>query len=162
MAVPGALAALDLAQARFGGLPWAEVVAPAAEVARTGFPLGSASGYYLPYVRESSFGWDPETARALRRPDGGWVETGDQMVIDGLAATLSADRRARAPARCTTVSWPRLVAADMTARGGLVTAADLAAYRPVLRAALAGARRRLGAAHQPAARRSAARCWPPC
>jgi gamma-glutamyltranspeptidase / glutathione hydrolase len=134
-AVPGALAALDLAQARFGALPWAEVVAPAAEVARTGFPLGSASGYYLPYVRESTFGWDPETARALRRPDGGWVETGDPMLIDGLAATLSliANQGART---LYDGELARLLAADMAARGGLVTAADLAAYRPVLRAAL--------------------------
>ena len=87
-AVPGALAALDLAQARFGRLPWAEVVAPAEEVARAGFPLGSASGYYLPYVRDGAFGWDPETVRALRRPDGGWVGTGDRMLIDGLADTV--------------------------------------------------------------------------
>ena len=79
-AVPGALAALDLAQARFGALPWAEVVAPAAEVARTGFPLGSASGYYLPYVRESSLRLGPRDGAGAaptrwwlgrdRRPDG--------------------------------------------------------------------------------------------
>lgn len=134
-AVPGALAALDLAQSRYGLLPWAEVVAPAEEVARAGFPLGSASGYYLPYVRDNAFGWDPETVRALRRADGGWVGTGDLMLIEGLADTvqLIAAEGAR------TLYDGELAAAlatDMAARGGLVTAADLTAYRPVVRTAL--------------------------
>ncbi len=134
-AVPGALAALDLAQARFGRLPWAEVVAPAEEVARAGFPLGSASGYYLPYVRDGAFGWDPETVRALRRPDGGWVGTGDRMLIDGLADTvrLIAEHGART---LYDGELAAAVVADMADRGGLVTAADLAAYRPVVRAGL--------------------------
>lgn len=135
-AVPGALSALDLAQSQFGRLPWAEVVAPAEEVARGGFPLGSASGYYLPFVREGAFGWDPETVRALRRPDGGgWVGTGDRMLIDGLADTvrLIAEQGART---LYDGELAAVLVADMADRGGLVTAADLAAYRPVVRAGL--------------------------
>ena len=134
-AVPGALAALDLAQERFGRLAWREVVLPAEEVARTGFPLGPASGYYLPYVRDSVFGWDPETIRALHRADGGWVGTGDLMLLDGLADTL----RLIADEGAATLYGGALgaaVVADMVDRGGRVTAADLTAYRPVVRPAL--------------------------
>ena len=134
-AVPGALAALDLAQHRYGRLPWAEVVAPAVDVARDGFVLGSAAGYYLPYVRETAFGWDVETVRALKDPDGEWLETGDRMVLDGLAGTmrLVAEEGART---LYDGALAELVVADMAERGGLVTARDLASYRPLVRAAL--------------------------
>ncbi len=135
VAVPGALAALDLAQRQFGRLPWRDVVWPAQEVARTGFPLGSAAGYYLPYVRDSAFAWDPATVQALQRADGGWVDTGDLMQIAGLGDTvrLIAEEGARTLYDGELASR---VVADMSDRGGLVTADDLAAYQPLLRPAL--------------------------
>ena len=147
---------------RFGRLPWREVVAPAQEVARTGFPLGSASGYYLPYVRDSAFGWDPadRAGPAAARTAAG-SSTGDLMQIAGLGDTvrLIAEEGART---LYDGELAAAVVADMAERGGLVTAADLAAYQPLLRPALPVRDRRLGAADQPAARRSAARCWRRC
>ncbi|MEO7746109.1 MAG: gamma-glutamyltransferase, partial [Actinomycetota bacterium] len=135
VAVPGALSALDLVQSRFSRLPWREVVEPAAESARDGFVLGTASGYYLPYVRESAFGWDPQTVQALRGPDGRWLETGDRMVLAGLSDTvrLIADEGART---MYDGALAEAVVADMAARGGQVTRADLGSYRPVVRDAL--------------------------
>lgn len=135
VAVPGALAGLDLAVEHWGVLPWAEVVAPAQEAARTGFVLGSAAGYYLPYVRESLLSWDGETAAALRRPDGGWVGTGDPMVVPDLSETLALVASEGAQTMYVGELASRLTA-DMAERGGLVTAADLAAYRAVVRPAL--------------------------
>jgi gamma-glutamyltranspeptidase/glutathione hydrolase len=135
VATPGALAALDLAQSRFGRLPWREVVAPAESVAREGFALGSSSGYYLPYVREGVFGWDPQTAAVLHGPQGRWLETGDRMVLRDLADTLALV--AADGARTMYVgALAEAVAADMAERGGRLTREDLAAYRPVLRPAL--------------------------
>lgn len=136
MATPGALAGLDLAQSRWGSLPWSEVVAPAAEVARRGFRLGSAAGYYLPYVLDSLLAWDPDTAAAVRRDDGKPVSTEDLMVIEGLADTLEliAAEGARA---LYDGELARLVVSDMADRGGLVTSRDLGDYRPVVRPALA-------------------------
>ncbi len=135
VAVPGALAALDLAQSRWGALPWAEVVRPAVEIARDGFLLGSAAGYYLPYVRDTAFGWDPETVRALRAPGGSWLVPGDRMVIDGLGDTvqLIAEEGART---LHDGALADAVVADMADRGGRVSGGDLAAYRPMVRAAL--------------------------
>jgi gamma-glutamyltranspeptidase/glutathione hydrolase len=135
VATPGALAGLDLAQSRYGGLPWREVVAPAEQVSRDGFPLGSAAGYYLPYVRDTLLGWDPETAAALRRDDGTPLETGDRVLVPGLADTLR--RLAEEGARTLYVGeLADLLARDMTGRGGLVTRQDLRRYRPVVRPAL--------------------------
>ena len=132
VAVPGALAGLNLAVSRWGALPWAEVVAPAYEAARDGFPLGPAAGYYLPYVRDSLFAWDRETAAALRGASGEWVRTGDTMVVPDLADTLAriAERGAR---EVYTGEVARRLVADMADRGGSVTAQDLADYRPVVR-----------------------------
>lgn len=135
VATPGALAGLELAQTRWGSLPWREVVAPAEEVARAGFTLGSAAGYYLPYVRYSLLAWDRQTAAAVRRSDGRPVATGDLMVIDGLADTLVLIG-AEGARTLYDGELARLVAADMADRGGLVTARDLGAYRPVVRPAL--------------------------
>ena len=135
VATPGALAGLELAQSRWGSLPWREVVEPAAEVARRGFRLGSAAGYYLPYVLDSLLAWDRETAAAVRRDDGAPVSTGDVMVIDGLADSL--ELIATVGARTLYEGeLARLVVSDMADRGGLVSARDLSEYRPVVRPAL--------------------------
>ena len=136
VAVPGALAALAHTHRRWGSLPWREVVAPAVEVARSGFPMGSASGYYLRYVRESLYGWDPETVSALQDGDGCWLDTGDRMTVPGLAETLEQVATEGAQSFYTGEIAAAIVA-DMAERGGLVSAADLAGYRPVVRPALA-------------------------
>ena len=135
VAVPGAVAALDLAHSRHGRLPWREVVDPARRAAADGFPLGSAAAHYLAFVRDSAYGWDPQTLAALRSPTGGWLEAGDRMVLDGLADTVAliADEGART---MHDGALAEALVADQAARGGLVTAADLSAYRPVLRDSL--------------------------
>jgi gamma-glutamyltranspeptidase/glutathione hydrolase len=136
VATPGALAALDLAHARFGRAPWAEVVAPAEAVARDGFVLGAASGYYLPHVRESVFAWDAQTSSALHDLNGNWVEAGAHMLLAGLGDTLAAVAKEGARSLYDG-ALAEVVAADMSARGGLLTRRDLATYRPIERPALA-------------------------
>jgi gamma-glutamyltranspeptidase/glutathione hydrolase len=136
VATPGALAALDLAHARFGRVPWAEVVAPAEAVARAGFTLGVASGYYLPHVRDNVFAWDAETSATLRDGDGRWVESGAHMRFADLGDTLALVAAEGAKALYGG-ALAEVVTADMSARGGLVTREDLATYRPLERPALA-------------------------
>ena len=112
--------------------PWRDVVAPAEVVARHGFPLGSAAGYYLTHVRDSVFAWDPETVGRAQRDDGAWVEPGDTMLIDGLARDVGPIAEHGA----STMYDGELAAAitaDVANRGGLLTAADLSAYQPVVR-----------------------------
>jgi gamma-glutamyltranspeptidase/glutathione hydrolase len=141
VATPGTLAGLGLAHERYGAAPWAEVVAPAAEVARTGFPLGSASDSYLHLVRDIVFGWDAESAAALRHPTGEPIRTGHLMRSSELAETLELVA-AEGPRTMYDGTLGRILEQDMAERGGLITGADLAAYRaevrPAIRVDLAG------------------------
>jgi gamma-glutamyltranspeptidase/glutathione hydrolase len=134
VATHGSLAALGEAHARDGRLPWSELVAPAIDVARGGFALGSASRYYLRHVHESIFGWDPESHAALHDADTGRL-TEDRVVVPDLPGTLE-HIAAAGPRALHEGDLAALIAADVRARGGLLGAADLAAYRPVVRAPL--------------------------
>ena len=136
VATPGALAALDLAHHRYGRVPWRDVVAPAEAIARRGFPLGTAAGYYLNHTRDSVFAWDPATSAALKHDDQSWVEPGDTMLIDGLADTIAliAEQGARA---MYDGDLAAAITADVAQRGGLLSFADLSSYQPVVRDTLA-------------------------
>jgi gamma-glutamyltranspeptidase/glutathione hydrolase len=135
VATPGALAALAEASARFGQAPWREVLAPAVAAARDGFPLGAASAYYLDFVHDQVFGWHPDSYAALHDANGRLLRPGDLVRVRHLAESLSeiAEEGVDAFYRGEVA---RRIAADMAAHDGLVTAADLAAYRPVTRPAL--------------------------
>lgn len=135
VATPGALAGLGLAHERYGVAPWAEVVAPAVEVARDGYPLGAAASSYLELVRGIVFDWDPESAVGLRRADGQPALTGDTLSSADLAAALQAIAD-EGPGAMYRGSIGQAMADDMVARGGLVTARDLAEYTPVVRPAV--------------------------
>ncbi|HEU4998380.1 MAG TPA: gamma-glutamyltransferase [Lapillicoccus sp.] len=135
VATPGALSGLGLAHERHGRVPWREVVAPAATAAREGFPLGAAAASYLAITGDLLFAWDPETAALLLHPGGEPRLAGEKIVDPNLAAAL--DRIGEAGATDVyTGDLARVLAGDQQERGGLVTAADLAAYRPVIRAPL--------------------------
>ena len=131
VATPGALKALDTAWRRHGSLPWSRLLEPAVEAA-AGFPHGSASFYYLSYVYEQVFGWQPETRAALLDPDGALVPVGQQVVVPGLADTVRqlAEHGADVLYRG---DLARTVADHVTGAGGVLTVSDLEAYRAVER-----------------------------
>lgn len=133
VATHGAIAAFGAAHRRWGHLPWAELVAPAIDVARGGFRLGNASRYYLDHVHESIFGWDEASRAAVHGPDG---EVADHhLVVPHLADSL--ERIARhGPQELYTGELGHAIAQDILDRGGLLGPADLAAYEPVVRPAL--------------------------
>jgi gamma-glutamyltranspeptidase/glutathione hydrolase len=133
VAVHGSLAAFGEAHRRDGRLPWPEIVAPAIEVARGGFPLSSASRYYLDFVHDDIFGWDPASRAALHGPDG--QVTARPVVVPDLAQSLELIAR-QGPDALHRGDLADLIARDVLARGGLLGPADLAAYRPVVRPAL--------------------------
>ena len=133
VATHGSLAALGEAHARDGRLPWRELVAPAVDVARGGFSLGSASRFYLRYVHQTVFGWDDGSRTALHDAAGRLTE--ERVVVPDLAATLE-HIAAEGPRALHEGDLAHLVARDVQDRGGLLGAADLAAYEPVVRAPL--------------------------
>jgi gamma-glutamyltranspeptidase/glutathione hydrolase len=128
--VPGSPAGLYELHKELGRLPWAEVVAPAIRLARDGFTvdrrLANGTKKYADHL-----GRFPETA-AVWLPGGQPPEAGSTMRLPGLAATLEAYAARGAPA---ITEGPIAAAVELVARrhGGVLRAADLAAYRPVWR-----------------------------
>jgi gamma-glutamyltranspeptidase/glutathione hydrolase len=141
VAVPGTVAGLALAQERHGRLTLSAVLEPAIRLAEEGFPA------HEDYVRRAAMmrgqlAADPEAARIFLAPGGEVPAIGAPIIQADLAATL------RAVAAEGTDGFYRgrvakAIAADMAARGGLLTEADLAAYEPRLRVPLRGTYRGL-------------------
>ncbi|MGO9471543.1 MAG: gamma-glutamyltransferase [Isosphaeraceae bacterium] len=146
-AVPGTVRGLGLAHARFGKLPWAELVRPAARLAREGFAIsgelaGSLNRQFAPegparsarssrndFGRLADF---PESVAALGKPDRSPWGAGDRLVQSDLADTL--DRiAASGPDEFYTGRTAQLVARYMADHQGLITAGDLRAYQAKLR-----------------------------
>lgn len=133
-AVPGTVAGLAHAHRRFGKLPWADLVTPAAELAEKGVPLSHDAAYALNWARNRLSG--DATARAVLTKPLNW-RAGEILRQPALAATLRAIAK-EGPDAFYKGSVARTFAAAMKAHGGLVTLEDLAAYKPVERAPLSG------------------------
>ena len=132
VATPGAAAACAEAVGRWGSASWADVVAPAARACRAGYPMGGAAARYLAYIAEGLFGRDPEAFAVVTGPGGEPLRTGEVSSNGPLADVLDELGRV-GPALLTTGEVGRAMVADMAAHDGLVTAADLEAYRVVAR-----------------------------
>ncbi len=128
--VPGSPVGLYDLHQRYGLLPWPEVVAPAIRLARDGFVvtrrLEEALAESADLLRRF-----PET-EAVWLPGGKLPAAGEVMRLPELAATLEA-YAARGATAIT--EGPIAAAVEMAARrhGGIIRAADLAAYRAVWR-----------------------------
>jgi len=124
--VPGTVRGLALAHKRFGKLPWADVVRPAARLASTGFPLSRALAASLNSTVTRLMAPFPSSVAAYGKPGGEWRE-GDTLRLADLGRTLEAIASGGPDAFYT--GWiADSLAAQMKANGGLITKADLAAY----------------------------------
>lgn len=125
IAVPGMVAGIMDAHARFGRLPFADVVAPAIEVARGGMTIteGQAKAFALlePIYRRTPESW------ALVGPEEHVAKPGDRMKNEDLARTLEALRDEGADVFYRGELARRFVEIS----NGWVTREDLAAYEPV-------------------------------
>jgi len=146
-AVPGTVRGLGLAHARFGKTPWADLVLPAARLARAGFPISadlavSLNRQLAPRNRQrgSPAGRDDfgrlrdfaESAAAFAKPDHTPWQSGDVLVQSDLAGTL--DRIAATGAdEFYSGRTAGLIAKYMAAHDGFVTLADLKSYQAQLR-----------------------------
>jgi gamma-glutamyltranspeptidase/glutathione hydrolase len=128
--VPGFVAGLLEWQAARGKLPRAAVLAPAIALARDGFVVGPLN-HRLFAASADKLKADPEAA-ALFMPGGEVLAVGDRLVQPKLATLLEAIARDGAPAFYEG-DFPRRVAEKTRRVGGLLDAADFAAYRPALR-----------------------------
>ena len=126
--VPGTALGLEEAHRRFGSLPWAELLAPAAVLARQGFLLTPEQGY-LHRILDPLLRHSPE-GDALYGP-GRAVAVGERLALPELGDTL--ERLARDGAR---VLYDGALAEQIAAHVPL-TLDDLAGYEVVEREPLA-------------------------
>jgi gamma-glutamyltranspeptidase/glutathione hydrolase len=135
--VPGTVRGLELAHKHFGKLPWKEVVTPAVRLAAEGFimPANLANG--LNRQLSGAMGRYPSSVEAYGKPDGSKWAPGDRLVLKDLAKTLQAIADGGADAFYKGWIADR-IDEDMKANGGLITKADLAAYRAKERKPLTG------------------------
>jgi len=134
--VPGTVRGLAMAHRKFGKLPWADVVRPAAKLA-LGFPLSRALSSSLNSTVSRLMAPFPSSVAAYGKPGGGeWVE-GDTIRLADLARALDAIASGGPDAFYT--GWiADSLAAQMKANGGIITKADLTAYQAKERPALRG------------------------
>jgi gamma-glutamyltranspeptidase/glutathione hydrolase len=130
--VPGTVAGLTYAEQHYGRLGLAKVMAPAIKLAREGYVLDPdiARGFHA-----SNLAMFAASHRIFQR-DGNYYAAGDVFKQPELAATL--ERIAADPAEFYKGKMAAEIAAYEKANGGLITAADLAAYECKERTPLVG------------------------
>jgi gamma-glutamyltranspeptidase/glutathione hydrolase len=135
--VPGTVRGLHMAHSRYGKLPWAEVVRPAAQLAATGFHMSRGFSDGLNGVLRRKLGQFPSSVAAYGKPGGGDWREGDTLRLPDLARALEAIA-SQGPDAFYRGWIADSLAAQMKANGGLISKRDLAAYRAVERAPVRG------------------------
>ena len=134
--VPGTVAGLTLAQARYGRLPLKAVMAPAIQLAERGFPVGVELAASLsaaaPLLQA-----DPSSRRQFFKPGGVPYRPGEILRQGDLARSLRRIAEQGAPGFYTG-PVARALEGLMAQRGGLIRSTDLAAYRARWQAPLQG------------------------
>lgn len=128
VAVPATARGLFALHARYGALPWAQVVAPAETLARFDTRVSRAFAQDLA-VEGGALAADTAALTAFMTPRRQLVQAGDTLVQLNLAGAL-ARIRARGPGDFYTGPFARELEAGISAVGGAVTAADLARFVP--------------------------------
>ena len=127
VATPGTVLGLDAALKAYGVMSRDKVMAPAIALARDGIILSRADADIF-QAFASRFKSDPEAAKIFLRPNGSPLQPGDRLIQSDLAATLQAIAEQGADAFYRGAIAQKIDAA-MRANGGIVSAADLGAYK---------------------------------
>jgi gamma-glutamyltranspeptidase/glutathione hydrolase len=131
--IPGTVAGMALAHARFGTRPWAELVQPAVALARDGHALDEPHAKDLARAVESmrKAGFE-DTARAYLGAEGKPLQAGEVWRQPELAKTLDVIA-AQGPRAFYEGPLAQALASGVQKLGGIWTAEDLARYRAVER-----------------------------
>jgi gamma-glutamyltranspeptidase/glutathione hydrolase len=133
--VPGSVAGLALAEQRHGRLKWADVVEPALKLAADGFVLNNTTAGSIRGASKALSKF-PDSDRIFLR-GGKYYKEGELLVQSDLAATLKR-LKDLGPREFYEGETARLIAEDMRANGGLITASDLKEYQPAIRKPITG------------------------
>ncbi|MBV1849853.1 gamma-glutamyltransferase [Catellatospora tritici] len=127
VAVPGVPAGCGEIHARWGVLPWAEVVAPAVELAHTGVPIPEAHALTLPSLVQAML---IDQGTAAYAPGGRLLRGGELLFHAGLADALSMIA-SEGPSACYTGKIGQSTVEAVRADGGSLGPLDLASYRVI-------------------------------
>ncbi len=128
-AVPGSPAGLGAAHAAYARIPWADLIAPAARLAREGVEVNSQQGF-LHRILDPILRGEPE-GRLIYGEEGP-LELGERLAMPDLADTL--DRLAAEGPDCFyRGDLGQAIGAAVQARGGSLTRSDLEGYRVIRR-----------------------------
>ncbi len=133
--VPGSVAGLLYALDKYGTMSVSEVITPAIEYARNGFPLPYALASLLNRYRDIFQESIPENNVFLKEK--GLFEEGDMLVQKDLAETLIRIRN-NGKDGFYKGKTAKLIADHMQRDGGYITEKDLAEYKAVERAPITG------------------------
>ena len=133
--VPGTVRGLEFAHRKYGKKKWAELVAPAKDLAAKGFPVSFGLAGAIRAKRDL-LGRFPDSKHIFLR-DGRFHEPGDLLVQPDLARTLERIRL-QGSKDFYEGETARLIAEDMRAHEGLITLDDLQNYKIVERQPLTG------------------------
>ncbi len=136
--VPGTVAGLLYALEKYGAMPRARVLAPAIKLAEEGFPVSRGLAFALE-TKHERFAKDPSSLHFFEHPDGRPYRPGEILRQPDLARTLRTIAEKGAAGFYS--GWvAEAIAAEMR-DGGLISGADLKAYRVVEREPVRGAYR---------------------
>jgi len=125
VAVPGVPAGCGEVHRRWGRLPWADVVAPATELAKTGVPVPDAHARTLDACAPA-LAWGE--GAAIYTPNGRRLSGGDVLYHPGLATALEA-LAVVGPSIFYTGDFAALLVDTVRSVGGALGPRDLAGYR---------------------------------
>ncbi len=136
--VPGTVAGLELAWRKYGSgrLTFAELVAPAAALARLGLTVDDDLADSLP-LAAATLARHPSSEKIYLRPDKTAPQSGDHIALNDLAATLETIASHGAAGFYTGPVAEKIVASVRDA-GGRMTLEDLASYHAVEREPVRG------------------------
>jgi gamma-glutamyltranspeptidase/glutathione hydrolase len=124
--VPGFMAGVEAAHARFGKLPFAKLFEPAIALAEEGFPIDPVLAGFI-QARKDVLGRILATKRVFTRKDGDFYAKGDLFRQQELAETLRQVSR-QGISFIYKGPWARQFVAAVQRDGGLLTLADMEAY----------------------------------
>jgi gamma-glutamyltranspeptidase/glutathione hydrolase len=136
--IPGTPAGLALALANYGSgkFTLSELIQPSIDLARKGIVITDDSADTLPEWHRRLARW-PSSAKIFSRADGTSLHGGDMLVQPDLAVTLEAVA-SRGPRGFYEGPVAEKLANAIRDAGGIITADDLKAYQPVIRAPVRG------------------------
>lgn len=132
IAVPGSVRGLGAAQAQFGKLPLADILAPAIALAEGGFRVAHKAALRMART-EKLLSLTEATRKLFLKPDGSLFVTGDEMSNPEYGAVLRQIAEEGPDCFYTGDLADRLIA-EMEAHGGFLTKADLENYEAIWRA----------------------------